>query len=77
MKRKARVSITSDVWKDAGRPPKNRRVTILAQLRRMPDLVTLHEVRRAASRYRIEKGPAWRKIEKDGREGVEADDEED
>jgi hypothetical protein len=77
MKRKARVSITSGVWKDAGNPPRNTRVTMLAHLRRMPELVILHEARRVTSRYRVEKGPAWQQIEKDGREGVGKEEEED
>jgi hypothetical protein len=76
MKHKARIAITSDVWKDAGDPSRTTRETMLAHLRRLPELVSIHEVRRVASRYRVEKGPAWRQIERAGREGVEQEDDD-
>jgi len=76
VKHKTKVALTSDVWKDAGDPSRTARETILAHLRRMPELVTLHEVRRVASRYRVEKGPMWLQIEKAGRDGVEEEEEE-
>ena len=69
MSRKTHTPLSSKVWRDAGFPPKNRRVAILAQLRRMPDLVVLREDRHFAFRYRVVKGPTWHQIEKDGREG--------
>lgn len=68
--------LTPQVWKDAGSPPKNRRVSILAQLRRMPDLVTLHASHHVMFRYRVERGPAWRQIEKAGRDGRDPLEEE-
>jgi hypothetical protein len=44
----------------------------------MPDLVSIHEDRNPLFRYRVEKGLAWRRIEKESRgnrgleeEGVE------
>jgi hypothetical protein len=70
MTTKAVITLSSKVWKDAGNPSKNRRVAIVSHLRRMPDLVVIHEVRRFTSRYRLERGPAWKRIEKDGQEGV-------
>lgn len=75
MKHRTKVALTPDVWKDAGDPSPPARQTILAHLRRMPELVTLHEVRRVASRYRVEKGPAWLQIEKDGHDGVTEEEE--
>jgi hypothetical protein len=80
MTRKARTPLSAKVWKDAGSPPKNRRVSILAQLRRMPELVVLLEARHFTFRYRVGKGPVWIEIEKAawagaGKEGEEDDEE--
>jgi hypothetical protein len=77
MSRKAHTPLSSKVWEDAGSPPKNRRAAILMRLRQMPHLVAIHEDRHFTFRYRVEKGPAWRQIEKDGREGVGEEEEED
>ena len=68
--RKARVPITDDVWKTAGDPSKNKRETIVEHLRRLPELVTLHEDRCARFHYRAEKGPLWSQIEEASREGI-------
>ena len=65
---KARIAITPAVWKDAGSPSKSTRETMLAHLRRMPDLVSIHEDRNPLFRYRVEKGLAWLRIEKASRE---------
>jgi hypothetical protein len=75
---KTRVPLASWVWKMAGDPSKNTRVTMLAHLRRLPDLVMLREDRHPMFRYRVEKGPAWHALEKAGKEGrgFEEDDEE-
>jgi hypothetical protein len=75
-KNEKRAPLVSAVWKDAGNPSKNMRETLLAHLRRMPDLVVLHEDRHVAFRYRVEKGPAWIEIEKAGREGRALPEEE-
>jgi len=76
--KKRRVPLSSKVWKDVGNPSKNERVTMLAHLHRMPDLVMLHEDRHPMFRYRVEKGPAWHQIDKAGKNGrgLEEDDEE-
>jgi hypothetical protein len=63
-----RIALTPAVWKDAGNPPHTMRKTMLGHLRRMPDLALLVEERNLAFRYRVEKGPAWRAIEKTARE---------
>jgi hypothetical protein len=76
LKNEVRVALTPRVWRDAGNPPKNRRVSILAQLRRMPDLVTLHASHHIMYRYRVEKGPAWLRIERDGRAGYDSSEED-
>ena len=75
---KTRVPLTSGVWKMAGDPSKDTRVTMLAHLRRLPDLVMLREDWHPMFRYRVEKGPAWHAIKKAGKEGrgFEEDDEE-
>lgn len=67
---KTRVSLTRDVWKAAGDPARHERETVMAHLRRMPDLVLIHEDFRVQFRYRVEKGPLWLQIEAISREGV-------
>ena len=53
--------ITAEAWRDAGTPSKAMRMKILARLRKMPDLVTLHfDPDHTPPRCRIKKGPAWR-----------------
>lgn len=76
---KTHTPLSSKVWEDAGSPPKNRRVAILAQLRRMPDLVVIREDRHFTFRYRVEKGPTWLQLEKAGPQGedLKADGDED
>jgi hypothetical protein len=65
------VALTSAVWEDAGVPPKSKRTreTMLAHLRRMPDLVLFHDNRTLFFRYYIGKGPAWRRMEEAGGKG--------
>jgi hypothetical protein len=74
--RKPLTPLSSRVWRDAGNPPKNRRVAILARLREMPELVTLQEDRHFTFRYRVGKGPACRQIEGNCAEDAEVMDEE-
>ncbi len=74
---KARIPITPAVWKDAGSPSKSTRESMLAHLRRMPDLVSIQEDRNPLFRYRVEKGLAWRRIEKAGRENQGLEEETD
>ncbi|HZZ25981.1 MAG TPA: hypothetical protein VFE60_27045 [Roseiarcus sp.] len=71
------MPLRPEVWKDAGNPSKTKRVTILARLRRMPDLVTLQADPHVMFHYRAEKGPVWLQIEKGNHVGVgdEEDDE--
>jgi hypothetical protein len=59
------VALTSAVWEDAGVPPKSKRTreTMLAHLRRMPDLVVFHDNRTLFSAIILGKGPAWRRME--------------
>jgi hypothetical protein len=57
------VALTSEVWKDAGTPPKRTRATMLGHLRRMPELVILHNSQTLTFRYYIGKGPAWSRME--------------
>jgi hypothetical protein len=64
--KKTRAPLSAKVWKDAGNPSKSLRVTMMAHLRRVPDLVVLREDRHFTFRYSVEKGPAWRGIEKAG-----------
>jgi hypothetical protein len=65
------VALTAAVWKDAGVPPEARRTrnTILAHLRRMPDLVVFREDWTPYFRYRVRKGPAWRQMEQEAGKG--------
>jgi hypothetical protein len=60
------VAITPAMWKTAGNPSSRARVTILAHLKRMPDLVSLSGGHNLAFRYRIGKGPLWQQIEQAG-----------
>jgi hypothetical protein len=74
------VSLSARVWKEAGNPSKTRRVAILAQLRRMSDLVVLQGSHHFTSRYCVGKGPAWLEIEKGSgvkRAPAEEDEEKD
>ena len=73
--RKKRVAITRAIWKVAGSPTKNKRVTILAHLRRMPGLVALHEDAHVLFRLRAEKGPTWLQIEEASKAGIGSPDE--
>jgi hypothetical protein len=66
---KKSVAVTKEVWWSAGDPPRNVRMTILAHVSRMPELIILREKRTYASRYRVEKGPLWLQLENDSREG--------
>jgi hypothetical protein len=70
LSRKARVPLTRDVWKMAGDPARHKRETVVAHLRRMPELVTLYEDYRTQFRYRVEKGLLWRHLEEASREGI-------
>jgi hypothetical protein len=70
--KKARVPLSAKVWRDAGDPPKSLRVTMLTHLRRVPDLVVLREDRHFTFRYSVEKGSAWRGIDK-GQDPLAAD----
>jgi hypothetical protein len=66
---RTKIALSASVWKDAGLPPaaKRTRETVLAHLRRMPELVTLQRSQSLVFRYYVEKGPAWRKMEEAGR----------
>ena len=66
VRKKKRAPLSAKVWRDAGDPPKGVRVTMLAHLRRVPELVLLHDDRHFTYRYSVEKGPAWVAIEKEG-----------
>jgi hypothetical protein len=61
------VALTAAVWEDAGVPPEAKRTrhTMLAHLRRMPDLVVIHNSRTLFFRYYVTKGPAWRRMEEE------------
>jgi hypothetical protein len=65
------VALTAAIWKDAGIPPEAKRTrnTLLAHLRRMPDLVLIREDWTPYFRYRVKRGPAWRRIENAHRKG--------
>jgi hypothetical protein len=65
------VALTPAVWGDAGLPStmKRTRETVLAHLRSMPELVLIREDRTPYFRYRIAKGPAWRRMEAEAEAG--------
>jgi hypothetical protein len=56
-------ALTLALWKEAGDPPQRARTTILAHLRRMPDLIAIREAKSFAYRYHVAKGPLWRTFE--------------
>ena len=57
------LALTAPVWANAGNPSQQTRKTVLALLRRMPDLITIREARNFTYRYRIAKGPLWHTFE--------------
>jgi hypothetical protein len=59
VRKKPTVSITAKVWEVAEAHTRQERRTMLAALKRIPDLVHLEYRARLASKYRASQGPLW------------------
>jgi hypothetical protein len=64
LQKEASVALTRTVWEAAGNPSTRLRRTMLTHLHRLPGLVVIREDRDSVFRYRVEKGPTWRAIER-------------
>jgi hypothetical protein len=60
---KKSVALTPAVWAEAGNPSQRTRKTVLALLRRMPDLITIREAKSYVYRYYVAKTPLWSTFE--------------
>jgi hypothetical protein len=63
MRQRDAIPLTKSIWRAAGYPDPDdwRRRTALAQLRRVPQVLGLEEKRSRYARYRLKRGPLWKR----------------
>jgi hypothetical protein len=59
MSRGTLIRLDASLWAAAGSPTRRGRRTIVAQLRKLPDLVLIKQKRTPFNHYMLAKGPLW------------------
>jgi hypothetical protein len=73
MRARRSIALTSSIWRAAGLPDDQdqRRRTVLANLRKIPGVLTLTEKRSRDAHYQVAYGPLWKRKP---RLGIDGDD---